>query len=280
MRLLFGLLVVLSLGFFAYMQWGGLLTGAAKNGQAMSDLNADKIKLLDIPVAKQIIDSAVPSGQQMLAASVPAATPVPTAAPAPIAKITPVAASAPLVTSPSAPIAVSAPAAIVAPTPVTAPVTKAATSKCMEWGEFSGTDLKRATQELANMKLGSRLSQRIVEYNSGYWVYIPPLRNRVAVNNKISQLKTLGVDEYFVVQAPRKWANAISLGVFKTREAANKFLSSIKKKGVRTAKIGERKSKLRFIVFVIKQVDLDTAAHLAKLQKEFANSELNAVLCK
>jgi hypothetical protein len=150
----------------------------------------------------------------------------------------------------------------------------------MEWGEFSGTDLKLATQVLAGMKLGNRLSQRIVEYDTGYWVYIAPLKGQTAVKKKIEQLKALEVVDYFVVPMVGHNNHAISLGVFKTREAAQNHLINLKKKGVRTAKVGERKSRLKFTVFAIKQIDQDTAAHLAKLQKEFANSELSTVACK
>jgi hypothetical protein len=71
MRLLFGLLLVLSLGFFAFMQWGGQLTGASKNGQAMVDLNADKIRLLAMPPAKMIPGSAVQPLSQPLVVSAP-----------------------------------------------------------------------------------------------------------------------------------------------------------------------------------------------------------------
>jgi len=263
MKGLFGLLLLLSMVFFVFMRWGGELTGAAKNGQTLPGLNAEKIKLLEMPQPKSMTASAMPPVQlvQVVSSAVAITIPLPT-----LAAI-------------SAPLPISAPVAASVPVPKQAEK-KAETKTCMEWGEFSGTDLALAETNLAGLKLGERLAHRTVTYESGYWVYIPPLKNQAAVTKKIKQIKDRGVEDFFVVQEPPQWINTISLGVFKTQEAAKNFHLSLKKKGIRTAKVGERKGKLKFTVFVIKQVDTESGAKLAALQKDFANSELKAVACK
>jgi len=121
--------------------------------------------------------------------------------------------------------------------------------------------------------------QRQVEHTIGYWVYLPPLKNSAEVEKKVAQIKALGLEEYFVVQDAGKWRNAISLGVFKTEEAARKFLDSIKAKGVTSAKVGERTSKRMFTVFVLKDPDAAVTAKVALLQKDFPDSELDAAEC-
>ena len=173
-----------------------------------------------------------------------------------------------------------------APAPVPAPVEEPATLtakpdvSCMEWGEFSGTDLARATAALSTLQLGDKLSQRQVEYAIGYWVYISPMKDKAAVNQKIAQLKARGIDEYFVVPDAGPWLNAISLGVFKTREAAQHFLDELRRtKGVRSAHIGERASKLKVTLFVLNGLDAKTGAELAKIQKDFAGSDLKDIPC-
>ena len=263
MKVLFGALLLLSIIFMAVLQWGGELTGSAKNSQLLPALNAEKIKLLEMPQA-----TSVPLSAQPPVLSAPAAYSV----------VAPVAmASAPLPVSANLPTEVLPPKK---PEKKAEVKTEAKTKTCMEWGEFSGMDLARADKELAGLKLGDQLATRIVEYASGYWVYIPPLKNHAAVTRKIKQIKDRGVDEYFVVQEPAHWANAISLGVFKTQEAANKFLTSLKSKGIRSAKVAERKGKLKFTVFVFKQIGADNVTKLTLLQKDFANSELKAFACK
>ena len=174
----------------------------------------------------------------------------------------------------------------VAPVPASAPAVASAPlaakpdALCMEWGEFSGADLARATAALPALQLGDKLSQRQVEYNIGYWVYIPPMKDKAAANQKVAQLKARGINEYFVVTDAGPWLNAISLGVFKTQEAAQHFLDDLQRtKDVRSAKIGERASKLKMTIFVLNGLDAKAAAGLAEIQKDFAGSELKNISC-
>lgn len=152
--------------------------------------------------------------------------------------------------------------------------------QCAEWSDFSGTDLQRANDALAGLALGDKLSQRPIEYNIGYWVYIPPLKDKASINQKIAQLKARGVEEYFVVQEAGEFQHAISLGVFKSEEAAQKFLESLIAKDVRSARIGERASKLKATIFVFNGMDESAIGKLNALQKDFPASELKKVACR
>jgi len=177
-------------------------------------------------------------------------------------------------------IAQSAPVHSAVPMAASAPVTaEPIKAICMEWGEFSGEGFDRASKALGDLQLENRLSQRQVEHSIGYWVYIPPLKSRVAANQKIAQLKARGVGEYFVVQEAGPWLNAISLGVFRTQEAAQNFLNELRAKDVRSAQIGERASKLKATIFVLNELDNETANKLTAMQKDFAGSELKSVSC-
>ena len=159
------------------------------------------------------------------------------------------------------------------------PTTKQNNTVCMEWGEFSGTDLARADTVLTNLQLGDKLSQRQIEHTMGYWVYIAPLKDKAAVKQKVAQLKALGVEEYFVVQEAGPWLNAISLGVFKTQDAAQKFTESLRAKEVHSAQIGERAGKFKTTVFMLNNLDAATSSKLTSLQKDFAGSELKSLPC-
>ncbi|MCK9202075.1 MAG: SPOR domain-containing protein [Gallionella sp.] len=205
-------------------------------------------------------------------------------APAPTAlheeKIRLLGASSPAM-SQSAPVPM-APASAPAFAPAFAPVVqsiKGEARTCMEWGEFSGVDLARATVALNTLHLGERLGQREVEYNIGYWVYIPPLKDKAGVAQKIEQLKARGVEEYFVVPEAGVWLNAISLGVFKTREAAQNFVAQLRAKDVRSAQVGERSSRLKATMFVLGGLDAATTERLTAIHKNFPGSELKQVSC-
>lgn len=151
--------------------------------------------------------------------------------------------------------------------------------QCLEWGEFSGRGLSDAQAGLAALKLGDKLSQRIVEHVGGYWVFIPPLKTSADVQRKVAQLKKLGVEDYFVVQEEGAWLNTISLGVFRAEDAAQRFHESLREKGVRSAKVGERLSKLKFTVFVLKDADMAITEKVKALQKKFPDSELKSADC-
>lgn len=188
---------------------------------------------------------------------------------------------------PADPVAISAPQVSV-PEPVALPPASQMSAElsvpppvslCMTWGEFSGDNLARADAALATLQLGDKLQRRIVEHVGGYWVYMPPQKNIDQVNRKIEQLRKLGVYDYFVVQEKGEWLHAISLGVFRTEQAAGNFLAALKTKGVRTAKVGERQSRLKFTLFELNGIDEATAEKLRQIQPDFPDSELKSADC-
>ena len=150
---------------------------------------------------------------------------------------------------------------------------------CLEWGDFSGENLKKTTLELSKLKLGDKLQQREIEQGTGFWVYMPPLKNRARVKMKIHELKNLGVHEYYVISDKGKWENAISLGIFKTQAAAQNLHEKLKTQGVRSARTGERASKLISTQFILNGVRMEIKDKLMGLQKNFKGSELNDIPC-
>lgn len=231
MRVLFWILLLGNLAFFAAMQWGWPMLAGESAIPTQPALHAEKIRLLD---ATQIGPEATSQSQPVSDAASPASGPA---------------------------------------TPPSDPAT------CMEWSEFTGADLVRATTGLAALKLGDKLSQRQVEHSIGYWVYIPPLKDKAAVSQKVSQLKARSIDDYFVVTEAGKWQNAISLGVFKTPEAAQAYLEGLLAKDVRSAQVGERTSKFKTTIFVLDGLDAEIGGKLAAMQKDFPGSELKNIPC-
>ena len=242
MRTLFWILLLGNVILFAVMQRGGIGWGEQPY-QPQPALHEEKIRLLDATQS---------SPAKVLPESVPAASPVFT----------------PDLVAASAPVVNPAPADSVQNSMV-----------CLEWGEFSGDDLKRATEVLSVFQFGEKLNQRQVGYNKGFWVYIPPLKNKTAASKKVSQIKALGVREYFIVQDAGAFRNAISLGVFKAHDAAQNYLNELHAKGVLSARIGERASKFKTTIFILNNVDASNEVKLNELGKDFAGSELKNVPC-
>jgi len=264
MKLLFWFLATVNVSFFAFMQWGTQLM-AEDNLAQQPPLYAEKIKLLD--------------ASAMLQATFVVPVTPPVAMPA-ASSVEPLAASPVQLTMQPDQPAMPAPAQpLTKLSPNESSQAKSISKVCLEWGEFSGTERVRANAALAELNLGEGLVQRQNDSTTGYWVYMPPLKTRAAVNKKIAELKGMGVEDYFIVQESGRWKNSISLGLFKTEEAANNYLAYLRSKGVRSAVVGARANNIKITIFMLKNLDKDVTKKIHLLHKKFAGSELKQTAC-
>ena len=158
----------------------------------------------------------------------------------------------------------------VAARPAPAPVVL----KCIEWGSFTLTDASLAQAALEPLQLGGRLGQRRTEESAGWWVFIPPQGSRPAAQKKAAELKALAVDDYFVVQdeGPYRWA--LSLGVFRSEEAAQARLTALRAQGVRSAQVGPRETTISKVWLQVKAVDAGLYARLKEMARGAEGTEL------
>ncbi len=148
------------------------------------------------------------------------------------------------------------------------------TVACLEWGAFGVIDAARAQEALVPLALGDKLSQRITEDVAGFWVYVAPQGSRQAAIQKAAELKRLGVAEFFIVQEDPKFRFAISLGVFKTAEAARAFLEQLRAKGVRSAQVGPRESQVQKIFLQVQGIPEPVGAKLNELKQGFPGTDV------
>lgn len=163
--------------------------------------------------------------------------------------------------------------------PAAAPL---AAQVCLEWGQFAEQDLARAKAALQALKLGEddiNVRSAPAAKANNWWVYIPPQKSKQDANKKVEELKGLGVPDSFVMQDNNQWRYAVSLGVFSTQEAADKYLAQIREKGVRSAKTAPRNQDGSHASIVIKAGDSNIEAELVKLKQDFPATELKAVPC-
>ena len=165
---------------------------------------------------------------------------------------------------------------IVPPRPAVVPSRKSA---CIQWGSFSTAELPPAQEAIDRLGLGARASAQEVQTVAGWWVFIPPLRNRAEVDRRIAELRALGVTEYYAVENGGEMRNAISLGIFKSEEAARSFLDALRAKGVGSAQLGRREHRITQTAFLVRYPDAATSARMAEIANSFPGSELKAVDC-
>lgn len=146
---------------------------------------------------------------------------------------------------------------------------KARQSACVEWGTFPAQEAEKASEALAALNLGSRLVTRTVEETAGWWVFLPPQGNKPNADKKVDELKRLGVTDFFIVQEDGSNKFAISLGVFRSEDAAKNYLAAVAAKGVKTARADQRETRVQKTIFRLNGLDETASAKFDALKKDF-----------
>lgn len=176
---------------------------------------------------------------------------------------------------PPAPPAAAAPKPAAVPAPATtASAPPPVAGACIEWGSFTLAATPAAEQALEPLGLGARVTRQQVEETASWWVYMPPQGNRQNAQKKAAELKSLGVDEWFIVADEGRWRWAVSLGVFRTEEAAKNRLEALRARGVRSALMGERELQVPKIWLQARNLD---AAQVARWREIAAASPGSAL---
>ncbi len=147
---------------------------------------------------------------------------------------------------------------------------------CLEWGSFPPQEAERAQAVLVGLGLGDRLTSRKADETAQWWVYMPPQGSKANADKKTEELTRLGITDYFVVTDDGPGKYAISLGVFRTEDAAKNYLASLVAKGVKTLGApARRETKVQKTLFQIRDVDDAMRAKLADIRKDFAGIDLH-----
>jgi pyruvate/2-oxoglutarate dehydrogenase complex dihydrolipoamide acyltransferase (E2) component len=250
MRILFLLLVAANLAFFAWLRFLAPPDPALDPLPMTQQLEPGRLRIVTEAELAQI--AAAPAA----AAAAPAAS-----AAAPAAKPAPA-------QPPQPPESAPAPAKP-APPPEPAPLA------CVEWGSFSLQDAPRAEQRLEPLALGARLAQFRGEESATWWVFLPPQPNRAAAQKRAAELKRLGVEDYFVVQEEGKLRWALSLGIFRSEEAARARFEALRARGVRSAQVGRRETRVARVWFQVRGVDAALNARLQEIARDFEGATLH-----
>jgi len=114
---------------------------------------------------------------------------------------------------------------------------------CIELGPIAAAEAGRAEEAASALASGLKISQRRVDDATRWWVYIPPLPTRAAANQRVAELKKLGVADSQLISDDSVWRNAISLGVFSSEDAASRRLDELTRRGVRGVQSAPREGR-------------------------------------
>lgn len=176
----------------------------------------------------------------------------------------------------------ASPAEAIAPPVVSQPGTdalKQSALACYEWGSFNPTNSKKALLITKQLKLKALISQQTAaNQHTRYWIYRPPAASLAAAQANAEAFKRLGVEEVFIVQAP-SYQYAISFGVFRDEQLADKLMDALTAKGinqvVKARRLGGEGQTMLQLNFIAPNQYLA----LKQSQALFPDAELKAVAC-
>jgi hypothetical protein len=155
---------------------------------------------------------------------------------------------------------------------------KTETFACLEWGTFLNADLSKAEDKLKALAFGNRQSRQNVQETATNIVFIPPLGSKEAADKKALELTHLGIHDFFIIQDQSNMRWGISLGVFKSEDAAKQLLATLISKGVHSARLGIHTAETNKFNFLFKNVTGSERSDLDNLKADFPTQDLH--LCK
>ena len=157
--------------------------------------------------------------------------------------------------------------------------TTSGTSTCVELGGAAGltaAEQKRVETLLVGLSLApARVTTRKSDDNGGYVVYLPPFKSKADADRAATELRRIGVEDFFVIQDATPLKFGISLGVFKSEDAAKALLTALTQRGVKNARIGPRpQTSPQRTWLQISDVDADLNARIGDIRLQVPAAEL------
>jgi len=149
---------------------------------------------------------------------------------------------------------------------------------CIEWGPFSDTDRSKALADLDSLQLGRLLSQRRVDLDSTYWVNVGPFTSRGAADRRLTELRSQGVSDVSTVDIGRG-QYAVSLGVYRTEQAANTRADALGRQGITGARVEPRQQLFTQTMLVVRDPQQPVVARIRDLQPQYSGSDLRIGAC-
>ena len=149
---------------------------------------------------------------------------------------------------------------------------------CLEWGPFSDAERTRALAELEPSGLGRLLTQKRVENSTAFWAFLPRSANKAAIDRRVAALAAGGISDVAVVDTGAQ-RYTISLGVFRTEEAARARVADLARQGVADAQAGPRQQTLVQTLLVIRDPEAPVVARVRALQPAYPGTDVRIGAC-
>ena len=147
---------------------------------------------------------------------------------------------------------------------------------CNEVGNFSAAEARRFSSQLAERMPAIKFVRRETQEVASHMVYLPSLGSKEAADAKADEVRRLGISDFFVIQDASPLRYGISLGIFKTDEAAQKQVASLAKRGLSGAKVGTRSVSSSKVAFQLRDLGGDNRLAFDKIKLDFPAQEVRS----
>ena len=145
---------------------------------------------------------------------------------------------------------------------------------CVELGPIATGDAARAEEAVTGIAAGLKVGQRRVDEPGRWWVYLPPLATRQGAAQRTAELRKQGIEDSSVINDDTQWRNAISLGVFRSEDAANKRAEELRKRGVRGFEVAPREGAGPRVYVQVRDAPEPVRSKLGELKDGFPGAEI------
>ena len=141
---------------------------------------------------------------------------------------------------------------------------------CFEIGNFTLADAKNFEERLKHLSIGERVTRQELSESASNMVYLPSQGNKDAADKKAAAIKKMGVSDAYVIQdgSALKWG--VSLGVFKTMEAAKTHVANLAKKGIKDAKIAPRQVSATKMFYQLFEISKEEKKLVDQIREQFS----------
>ena len=153
------------------------------------------------------------------------------------------------------------------------PPEKKIANVCYQMKELPITEAAQIENIVADKFPSFKVARNAVNERPNYWVHMPASPSRQAAEAKAEELRDLGVTEFFILQETGPNNHAISLGLFSSKEGADSFLTSLRAKGVRSAKIIERNTRPSLVSLELRGPETEASALRKAISAKRAKSK-------
>lgn len=152
---------------------------------------------------------------------------------------------------------------------------------CIEWGNFSESDIESAETALQALDLNLPHRQALSAPLIQYRLHTTPFKDQQAAEREINKFRNMGIISYRITEQGL-WFNAISFGEFADKQTAQILQKKLDAQEITDTIINQhviRQKKILFLEVSTRSIS-DTTSELQPLILQFPSSKLTQTTCE